>query len=159
VLAIVGNAAGRHFTVESYDSTGSYLDLLVNAAAPYEGVRPLNFGPEPHASRLEISATGPWTITVSAIRHATLDDRWLLLPAQYTGSGDDVFFFQNAPGNATFAGSDEGRHFGVIGYNGGWQLLVNTTEPYSDTVVLHPNTWALEIEATGPWSASIAGKQ
>jgi hypothetical protein len=155
VLIIQGNAAGHHFTVESYDSTGGYLDLLVNAAAPYEGIRPLNFGPEPHAGRLVISAIDPWKIIVSAARHSILDDRRLLLPAEYAGNRDDVLFFQSSPGEAVITGNAEGRHFGIIGHNGGWQLLVNTIEPYSGTVGLHPDTWALEVRATGSWSASI----
>lgn len=155
VLYVEGNAASAHFAVTSYDRAGEYMNLLVNTTDPYKGFRPLDFMDDEATATLEIKATGPWTVQVISPYHSSLLDHWVLLPEQYQGIGDDVLFIIGSPTKATISGNGAGAHFAVIGYNGGWNLLVNTTDPYEGKVRLHPGTVALEIKATGSWSINI----
>jgi predicted small lipoprotein YifL len=151
LIHIAGNAAGHHFAVKSYDSVGNYLELLVNTTEPYNGTRPLDFMADEYATRLEITASGDWAVTISPLVLISVLD----VPGTYEGEGDDVIFLNGNPDLATIEGNQAGRHFAIKGYNGGRNLLVNTTDPYEGTVILHKETLILEIIAEGPWSITV----
>jgi len=156
VVHIVGNAEGRYFSVVNYGADGEHIDLLVNTTEPYDGFRPLDFLDDEHTVRFEVSAEGAWTIEVFPFSLALLDQHGLRVPGALEGSGDYVIFLIGGqPDLATIEGNDAGRYFGVIGYNGGSDLLVNETDPYVGTVSLHRDTVALEIVAVGPWKISV----
>lgn len=81
--------------------------------------------------------------------------------AVYSGNGDDVITI--APMDYAYAiyieGNSAGRHFSVTSYdknNNYLDLLVNTSAPYSGTV-LDPTltTTTLEINATGAWTITF----
>lgn len=80
----------------------------------------------------------------------------------YTGSGDSVIEITPLSGVYVFkingnAGSD---YFGVTGYDASGNvvdLFVNTTTPYSGTVIdTSMSAVTLEIQATGDWSVELA---
>lgn len=60
VAHIIGNASARYFGVTAYNEDTSYSDLLVNTTDPFDGRVPVAAN-----QYLEITADGPWQITVS----------------------------------------------------------------------------------------------
>ena len=97
IVRITGNAEGRHFAVKSYDRENNPLDLLVNTAEPYEGIRPLDLKETEHTTRLEIKAVGDWTIKILPVSTA----RRLTVPGFLDGKGDDVILLEGeAPDTA-----------------------------------------------------------
>ena len=157
-LHIVGNAGGQHFAVTSYDKNGEYIDLLVNTTDPYDGYRPIGLLDQSTVTRLEITGGGEWRLEALPLE-LSREGHVLMVPGTYEGTSDDVVFIgQNLPDKATIRGNQASAHFGVIGHNGGWDLLVNTTDPYDGTVLLHIDTYALEITAEGAWSIAVTDR-
>jgi len=162
LLHIIGNQESRHFAVESLDAVGDTVELLVNTTDPYDGWRTLNWTDE-CAVRLHIKAAGPWTATLYPIAPLPeIQPHALTLPATYAGTGDDVIILtQGTPDLATITGNDNSRYFGVfawIGSRSSDSILINTTDPYQGTIPLKPDTFALEIRASGPWTIDITAK-
>lgn len=153
---ITGNSASRHFAVISYGVNGEQIDLLANTTDPFDGIRPIDFMPNEHTSRLEITATGEWSIEVYPLVGA----HTLSVPGVFEGAGDDVLVLTGGtPDLAAITGNADGRHFAVLGYGNGQDLLVNTTDPYYEgTVILDRNTMVLEVNAEGAWSISVSGR-
>ena len=107
---------------------------------------------------LEVNASGDWVIEAIPLKLAW-QDHVLNVPGTFEDSRDNVIFLgDNYPDRAKIQGNAHSGYFGVIAYNGGWDLLVNTTDPYDGTVKLHRDSYALEIKATGPWSISISSR-
>lgn len=156
IIHITGNAASRHFAVTSHSSDGQRLDLLVNTTNPYDGRKPLDFLVGEHATRFEVSATGPWTISILPLTAAQV----LSVPSSIEGQGDDVVFLTGGtPDLATIVGNDSSRHFAIREYGSGRPgLLVNTTDPYQGTVSLNADTLILVITAEGDWAIDITSR-
>lgn len=156
IIHITGNAASRHFAVRSYGNDGQRLDLLVNTTSPYDGRKPLDFLVGEHATRFEVSATGPWTISILPLTAAQV----LRVPGSIEGRGDDVvFLIGDTPDLATIVGNDSSRHFAVRGYGSGRpRLLVNTTDAYQGTVSLDADTLILVISAAGDWTIDVTSR-
>jgi hypothetical protein len=158
ILHITGNAASRHFAVESYDGNGEQIDLLVNTTDPYDGFRPLDWPDDEYTKRLLITAVGEWTIEVIPLAPVPeLYEHVLELPGTYEGNGDDmVLFIQQEPDVATIRGNAEEHYFGVFSWGGyGKDLLVNTTDPYEGKRILKEGTMSLEVIAEGPWTIEV----
>lgn len=47
------------------------------------------------------------------------------------------------------------RYFSVITYGSGFDLLVNTVDPYSGTVRIDPGSTVMTVHAVGGWSISL----
>jgi hypothetical protein len=157
VAHIVGNSTSRHMAVQSFDANGNPVDLLVNTTDPYDGFRPVDFYERETTVRLQVTATGPWQITLYPITPE--HNRVIDVPGTYSGVGDDVTFLEGGiPDMANIKGNQSSRHFAVISYNGGGDLLVNTTDPYEGSVILHKDTIVLEIVSAGGWSIEIISK-
>jgi hypothetical protein len=85
-------------------------------------------------------------------------------PTVFTGTGDTVVPITKPGGAsgtvlATITGNDAGSHFAVQGVDGDQDLLVNTTDPYSGTVLMDADTGGttqLQVSASGPWSIALA---
>ena len=158
LLHVTGNEAAHHFAVTSYDKGGETIDLLVNTTEPYEGYRPLDFASDEHATRFEISATGPWTLEIIPLSPERIQPFMLDVPGEFEGEGDLVIFLMDGePDLATIVGNEVGRYLGVIGYGQFSELLVNTTDPYEGTVIV-AGLPILEIRAEGPWRISVTEK-
>jgi hypothetical protein len=155
IVHIIGNASSRFFAVKNYGSDGNLMDLLVNTADPYDGVRPLDFGNGEHTTRFEVNASGEWRIEVLPITSA----RVLTVPGIIEGKGDDVIILKGAtPDLAKIKGNGESRFFAVKSYGKHSDLLVNTTDPYEGTAIVSGDTVVLEIQAEGSWSIEIIAK-
>ena len=152
LIRITGNDAGRFFAVKSYDSDGNSIDLLVNTTDPYDGILPLDFMQDEYTTRLEISAAGAWEIEILPLSSG----RVLEGPNSIEGAGSDVIFLSgDSQDLATITGNAAERYFGVQGYNGGRNTLVNTTDAYEGTVLLHQDTLVLVVSAEGAWEIQI----
>lgn len=148
VFRITGNQEGRHFSVKAYDSFAEYIDLLVNTTSQYSGV---TYDPTQSTAMLEISATGDWTIELVSIY--TMDA--LISGNSISGEGDAVLQVFAPVLTADIQGNDAAAHFSVKSYDmDGWylDLLVNTTDPYSGTVMMGLDVSTLVISAEGPWT-------
>lgn len=155
VVHITGNAADRHFAVKNYDSTGESIDLLVNTTEPYDGIIPLDFMADEWTSRFEVTATGNWTIEVLPLASI----RILSVPGKIEGNGDEVFALTGGvPDLGIIFGNSGSNHFAVKSYNGGRDLLVNTTDPYEGTVMMDSGTILIEVIAVGSWTIEITAR-
>jgi hypothetical protein len=158
---ISGNAGSDYFGVTSYgygySGPDTMLDLLVNAIEPYEGIRLIDYwhlGDEELTTRLEVKATGSWSIEIRPLSSA----RTLPTPGQIQGTGDEVLVVTGNPDTAHIVGNAGARYFGVTAYYGPtamYDLLVNAVAPYEGPVMFSaPNAQLIEVRATGPWSIS-----
>ena len=148
VFRITGNQEEGHFSVKAYDSFAEYIDLLVNTTSQYSGV---TYDPTQSTAMLEVGATGDWTIELVSIY--TMDA--LISGNSISGEGDAVLQVFAPVLTADIQGNDASAHFSVKSYDmdGGYlDLLVNTTDPYSGTVMMGLDVSTLVISAEGPWT-------
>lgn len=156
VLHITGNASARHFAVVNYGPGNVRMSLLVNTTDPYDGYQPLDWRADEETARFEVTATGQWEIEIIPLGHTKVQEHFLEVPGTYEGDGDDVIILRGqTPDLANISGNQEGRHFAVMGYADRVNLHVNTTDPYEGTVMLNPQTFALEVTARGSWSVEV----
>lgn len=138
-----------NFVVWGLDSGYGNTDLLVNTIGSYSGTALLDeFDWGNKTTRLEITAEGPWTVTVKSTK---------VLPAYgagraVAGKGDTVFRYTG--GNSTRHLSHSGAsNFAVWSYgNSGMDdLLVNRIGRYSGRVT-YPGPGLVEVTADGSWT-------
>ncbi len=157
IVHVTGNAESGYFGITSYGADGSYIDLLVNTADPYDGIRPLDFEGQ-HATRFQVQAPGAWTIEILPLSSA----HTLWVPGSYSGANDDVIVLAGVtPDKATISGNGNAVYFGMIGYtaSGAYgDLLVNTTDPYQGTVIVERGITLIEVMAEGGWTISVTGR-
>jgi hypothetical protein len=145
IIHITGNSAKDNFIVESYDTE------------PYDGWRPLDVFDNQHTFRLQITAVGDWTVEILPLQEA----HRLIIPGTYTGSGDDIFFLfgEGKPDVAKVKGNASSLYFGVFAYSSdGYELLVNTTDPYEGSKILNSGTFAIEVVSEEAWEIIIETK-
>jgi len=142
VVATFTHRGSSNFAVVSYDENGGRLDLLVNTIGTYDGTVPLNFTTPP--AELEISADGPWTVTITDVRDQPVYD------GAASGTGDQVLLVTTDAGRLA-AAHDGTSNFVIIAWGDRRSLLVNEIGAYSGTVRL-PDAVALEINADGAWT-------
>lgn len=148
VFRISGNQGGEYFAVKAYDSLAEYIDLLVNTTSAYSGV---TYDPTQSTALLEINATGDWTVELVSIYAMEA----LISGNSISGEGDTVLQVFPPVLTADITGNENSGYFAVKSYdtNGDYlDLLVNTTDPYSGTVMMGLDTSTLVISAEGPWT-------
>lgn len=151
VFQISGNESGNHFAVKSYDENGESLDLLVNTTSVYNGT---TLGSTNGVKLLEISANGEWSIDLVSIYNMPS----ISAGETYSGANDAVIQINTDGLTAEVSGNESERHFAVKAYDLNWNyidLLVNTTDIYSGTVMLTNSPNLLVINADGPWSITL----
>ena len=149
VLCATGNAAGRHFSIKGYDSNGEHQELFVNTTEPYSGI---TVAPLADVAMLEINAHGDWTVELVSILEMPIIHGGETI----TGTGDSVFLTNKSGTTATISGNAESRHFAVISYGlETIDLLVNTTDEYSGTVMLKSAPVFMSVTAVGDWSIKL----
>lgn len=156
LVHISGNAAGGHLlAVTAYGANEELIDLLVNTNDPYEGVRPLDFFQDQHTTRLEVKATGEWTIDITNLNEGQRFE----VPGEIIGSGDEVLILTGKPPDvATIEGNEAAKEFSVTSFAPTVKQLVKTTQPYNGKVLLDPQAKILVIKAQGPWKINITTK-
>lgn len=145
---ISGNSEDRHFSVTGYDAAGNYTELFVNTTDYYNGYV---LDPNQDTRTLEVDAECPWTIEVVSLYTAPL----LPVGETYSGIDDAVLLLPSDCRSAIINGNTLSRYFSVITYGSGYDLLVNTVDPYSGTVRIDPGATVMTIHAVGGWSISL----
>jgi hypothetical protein len=151
-IASITHSGGSNFVVTSLEASGDLMDLIVNEIGRYSGVRPLDFTGTPAA--LKVEAGGAWKIVVR-----TLDKAPMWPSAATSGKGPAVVRVN--PGavggltsvKITHKGSS---NFVVIAYGDSRDLLVNKIGKYSGEVLLPSDAAAIEVEADGAWTMTLA---
>ena len=154
LLVITGNREDRHFAVIARDDSGTRIGALVNTTEPYRGIVPVDLPPRTNTTLLEISASGSWSIQLYSIGAA----QKAKVPSIFEGEGDNVLWIEGDPTRAQIQGNTSSRHFAVIAYDGSGNRLgakVNTTDPYTGTVIIPNETLLLQISAVGGWSVEL----
>ena len=145
---ISGNSEDRHFSVTGYDAAGNYTELFVNTTDYYNGYV---LDPNQDTRTLEVDAECPWTIEVVSLYTAPL----LPVGETYSGIDDAVLLLPSDCRSAIINGNTLSRYFSVITYGSGYDLLVNTVDPYSGTVRIDPGATVMTVHAVGGWSISL----
>lgn len=154
LLVVSGNQKSKHFAVLARDDSGNRIEALVNTTEPYTGIVPIDLPPRTNTTLLEIKATGNWSIQLYSIGAAQRAE----VPGTFEGEGDNVLWIEGDPSRAMIHGNSASKHFAVIAYDGSGKRLgakVNTTDPYSGTVIIPNKTLLLQIKAIGSWSVEL----
>ena len=142
---ITGNSDARHFSVTGYDSSGNYTELFVNTTDYYTGSV---LDSEQNTRTLEVKAEGDWTITIVSLYTAPV----VKAGETYSGIDDAVLLIPLGSSSAVINGNSWSRHFAVKTYGDGFDLLVNTVDPYSGTVRVDSDATVMTVTAEGGWS-------
>lgn len=142
---ITGNSDARHFSVTGYDSSGDYTELFVNTTDYYTGSV---LDSEQNTRTLEVKAEGDWTITIVSLYTAPV----VKAGETYSGIDDAVLLIPLGSSSAVINGNSLARHFAVKTYGGGFDLLVNTVDPYNGTVRVDSDATVMAVTAEGGWS-------
>ena len=145
---ITGNTEARHFSVTGYDASGNYTELFANTTDYYDGYV---LDPEQDTRTLEVDSEGPWTIEIVSLYTAPV----LPVGETYSGIDDAVLLLPSDCQSAIINGNTMSRYFSVITYGSGFDLLVNTVDPYSGTVRIDPGATVMTVHAVGGWSISL----
>jgi hypothetical protein len=152
-IAEVTHTGGSNFAVFTIGEDGSQGDLLVNTIGNYTGTVLFDEQSGQHSVAFEVTADGPWTIT---IRPVTAAQAWDASSA-FGATGDNVVRVDPpVDGLLTADVSHTGvSNFAIIGYGGGTfgqELLVNEIGTYNGEVLIASGTFLLEVTADGDWS-------
>jgi hypothetical protein len=148
-FATINYTGGDNFTVWSLDSSLQQQDLMVNTIGSYSGTVLFNLAQGSDAQQLQLTASGPWTVTLESIR--SLPD---FTGTTASGTGDAVLVYRGNAGAATIQSS--GRdNFVVWEYGNQSNLLVNEIGAYNGTVVMGAGPALVEVESDGPWNIAV----
>ena len=159
IALITGNNSESYFGVIPYNAAGERGYNLVNTADKYDGLVPLDFGDKFETDMLEISASGPWEITLMALSELPSsanitngvtfadDSEWVL---RIVGSTSKT---------ATIKGNAEGGFFCIFPYSDTKRLrsMVSTLDPYEGKVIIPSGTKYLHViaEYGSKWAITL----
>ncbi|GAB3030958.1 hypothetical protein GCM10027052_04190 [Parafrigoribacterium mesophilum] len=147
-VATISHTGAHNFAVWSLDSNMEQHDLMVNQIGTYQGTVLFNLQSS-NTTSLQVTATGPWTITLRSIKSLRTFEG-----AAATGTGDDVLIYLGKPGAATI--SHDGQHnFAVWSYGDRSDLVVNEIGAYNGTVRWGTGPSVVAVSADGNWSIKV----
>ncbi len=155
VLHIVAPAEYDVFVVNGYDDAGE-MRLLTYSGYAYDGRVPIEFGErDMHVVKLEIIASGEWTITILPFSEKYIDT--IEVPGIFEGHEENVILVK---GNASTITAKCNRNvdFYVESYSSseGWDApIFEISGPYEGTAALPINTYMLEITGKCDWSIEL----
>lgn len=149
-IASMSHSGSSNFAVWSLDANLNQSDLLVNEIGSYAGTVPFNLSSSERITAFEISADGPWTVTLRDV----LTLREAPQGATTSGQGDDVMIY---PGDATIAdiAHTGDSNFAVWSYGDGSDLLVNEIGAYTGQVRWPAGTALIQVSANGAWTIAL----
>ena len=159
VLSYIGQSDNGFFAVVPFGADGNPMSSIcnVNSFDPFKGACLFN-ADGAYATHLEVKTTGNWIIKINPLTKANA----LSVPGIFEGNDNDVIVLTgSSPKLATITGNIESQLFIFVPYKiDGTKMisLVNTTDPYQDTVSIDSDTAIIEVMATGSWSVAIADK-
>lgn len=144
------HAGSRNFFIKSLDASNEMSDLLINEIGPYSGT--VDFGVTGWSdapSMLQITADGPWTITLSPVGTAPAPGTDL------SGTGDWVLRYEGDAGIATCNHAGESNF--VIHFTHGTtpDLLVNEIGAYSGKMPIKSGPALIAVKADGDWIITV----
>jgi hypothetical protein len=147
-IASITHTGSSDFSIWALDENLEQVDLLVDANGNYTGTVPFNLSKEVQIFAFEITADGPWTVTLKDV--LSLEE--IRQGSSTTGEGDGVFIYR---GKKTIANvSHQGQaNFSLGSYKRDtFRLLVDETGNYSGKVAWRAGPLMLQISADGAWS-------
>lgn len=155
------DSASAGIVAASYTGSGNFVvtvidannemtgDLLVNTIGAYSGTTVYGFTSLGDGVNLQITASGPWELTISPVSTASA------LPD--SGTGDGVYLYDGDAASATI--SHNGSSNFVVQEESGKALsiglLVNEIGTYSGTVPVSAGPSVITITADGDWTFAI----
>lgn len=140
----------RNFAISVLDASNETTgELLVNTIGTYSGTTAWGINAFGEGARLQVTADGAWTITISPMGSAPT--------VAESGTGDAVFLYDGGAAALT-ATHDGERNFAILEetsetFNMG--LLVNEIGTYSGTVPLSAGPSVITVTADGNWTLAI----
>lgn len=149
-IATMTHSGSSNFAVWSLDENLQQADLLVNEIGTYNGTVPFNLATGERITAFEISADGPWTVT---LRDA-LSLREVTPASATTGEGDDVmlYFGDTTVADVTHTGDS---NFVVYSYGEFSDLLINEIGAYTGQVRWPAGAALIQVSANGPWTITL----
>lgn len=149
-IATMTHSGRANFAVWSLDANLEQTDLLVNEIGSYTGTVPFNLTLGERITAFEISADGPWTVT---LRDA-VGLREVAEASATTGKGDDVmlYFGETTVAEVTHAGDG---NFAVWSYGDFSDLLINEIGAYSGQVRWPAGAALIQVSANGAWTITL----
>ncbi len=149
-LVTATHTGSRNFVIKSLDANNEMSDLLVNEIGPYSGT--VDFGVTGWSdapSTLQITADGPWTVTLSPVGSAPAPGTDL------SGKGDRVLRYEGDAGIATVNHVGESNF--VIHFTDGTSpdLLVNEIGAYSGMIPIKSGPALIAVKADGDWTITV----
>src|SRR5262249_42562126 len=145
VKATAGGSS--NFVIEELNSNNHQVGLLVNVIGAYQGTTAwgFDFG---RAAKLQVTASGPWTIRLSPIGSAPV------LAKSNAGKGDSVYLWLGRAAN--WAIMNKGQENFVVTTEGGGtfgsNLLVNEIGNYRGVVPVEAGPAVTIIASDGTWT-------
>ncbi len=145
-IATIGYTGSSNFAIWALDGNLAQQGLLVNTIGAYNGTVLLD---EIGTAALEITASGPWTITLRPLLAAREFEG-----ASAAGSGDDVVIYRGDAGIAAISYTGD-SNFAVWSYGNRSDLLVNEIGAYTGNVRWPSGPAVIEISASGAWTIAV----
>ncbi len=137
--------AGRPWTRRPVLSEYSIARLVV-------GVRLLNLTTGDTPARLQVQASGPWSITISNANTAPV----AMAPGHFDGIGDQVVIMRGKASTGRFHNTGD-ANFVVNSYSTtNRELLVNEIGAFDGTEIIPSGTILFEVQSNGGWSIDLS---
>jgi hypothetical protein len=141
-----------NFVIKGIDASGNEDTLFVNTIGNYDGVRLMNAQTQSTPTRLQVQASGPWTITISSAFTAPVATS----PGHYANNGDQVLLVKGHPSTGHFFNTGD-ANFVVHAYTSSQvELLVNEIGNFSGTEIVPNGTILFEVESNGAWTVDLS---
>jgi len=150
-IASITHTGSSNFSIWALNENLEQIDLLVDAVGNYGGTVPFNLSKDIQIFAFEITADGPWTVTLKDV--LSLEE--IRQGSSLTGEGDGVLLYT---GERTIANvSHEGQNnFALRSHTkGNAQLLVETIGNYSGEVAWEAGPRIFQVSADGVWSIEL----
>lgn len=149
-IATMSHSGSSNFAVWALDANLNQSGLLVNEIGSYAGTVPFNLSSSEQITAFEISADGPWTVTLRDV----LTVREAPQGTTTTGQGDDVLVYLGDATVADIAHTGD-SNFAVWSYGSDSDLLVNEIGAYTGQVRWQAGTALIQISANGAWTIAL----
>lgn len=149
-IASFTHSGSSNFAIWSLDESLAQSELLVNTIGSYAGTVPFNLSTSERITALEISADGPWVVTLRDV----LTLREAPQGGSTTGQGDDVLLYFGDVTVADITHTGE-SNFAIWSYGAGSDLLVNEIGNYTGSVRWQAGDALIQVSADGPWTITL----
>jgi hypothetical protein len=150
-LVIAKYTGSDNFIVQTLDGSNNMEELLVDTIGSYHGTEAMDFDGTDPPDRIEVQATGAWSLTIRDSSTAST------FATSATGNGDTVLAYNGSANTATLAFTGQGN-FIVEQYDGAGQsanLLADEIGNYNGVVPIDSSGFVV-IQADGQWSITLS---